>query len=46
MSRSVGSQVLGADLARVLDRARELKEQWGDKFISAEHFLQARSLPS
>ena len=35
------SQVLGADLARVLDRARELKEQWGDKYVSAEHLLQA-----
>jgi hypothetical protein len=34
------AQVLGADLARVVDRARELKEQWGDKFVSAEHLLQ------
>ena len=32
--------MLGADLARVLDRARGLQEQWGDKFISAEHLLQ------
>ena len=36
--------MLGADLARVLDRARALQEQWGDKFVSAEHLLQARNL--
>ena len=34
--------MLGADLARILDRARALQEQWGDKFVSAEHLLQAR----
>lgn len=36
-----GVQVLGRQLEALVDRARTLRDKWGDKFVSVEHLVLA-----
>lgn len=41
LRRTHGAQVLGRQLEALVDRARTLRDQWGDKFVSVEHLVLA-----